>query len=86
MSEESVKAHGAKVEKFSSAELTSLRNDLMHAGLDSWQAADVVSAFLTGHGYGVSTQAVRDTVMRMEHSGCSLECMQAELERLALIQ
>jgi hypothetical protein len=86
MTEESVKAHAVKVEKFSSAELTSLRNDLMQAGLDSWQAADVVSGFLAGHGYGVSTQDVRDTVMRMEHSGCSLECMQTELERLAFVQ
>lgn len=86
MTEEATKDYTAKVEKFSSAELTSLRNDLMQAGLDSWQAADVVSGFLAGHGYGVSTQDVRDMVTRMEHSSCSLDCMQAELERLAFVQ
>ncbi|MGI8769991.1 MAG: hypothetical protein ACR2JE_01005 [Acidobacteriaceae bacterium] len=86
MTEEAAKDQAVKVEKFSSAELTSLRNDLMQAGLDSWQAADVVSGFLAGHGYGVSTQAVRDTVTRMEHSGCSLECMQTALESLAFVQ
>ncbi len=84
--EHAAQGHMVSVEKFSSGELTSLRNDLMQAGLDSWQAADVVSGFLAGHGYGVSTQAVRDTVTRMEHPGCSLECMQLELERLAFVQ
>ena len=79
-------SESAKVEKFSSAELTNLRNELMQGGLDTWQAADVVSGFLAGHGYGVSTHEVRATVQRIENPRCTIECMQIELERIAFVQ
>lgn len=74
-----------KVEKFGASDLTNLRNGLKQTGIDSWQAAEVLTAFLAGRGYGVNPQQVRDAVVRMEHSGCSPECMQGELERLALV-
>jgi hypothetical protein len=74
-----------KVEKFAASELSSLRSELMQAGIDSWQAAQVLAAFLAGRGYGVIPEQARDAVMRLEGAGCSAECMQTELERLALV-
>jgi hypothetical protein len=73
------------IELFSVADLTGLREDLMKSGLDSWQAADLISAFLVARGYGVSTQDARLAASRMESIGCSLKCLQAELEKLALV-
>ena len=73
------------VEKFPIAELQDLRNGLLQGGLDSWQAAELVSSFLSGRGYGVSRQSARDAVMRLEGISCSLECMQEELEKLAMV-
>jgi hypothetical protein len=74
-----------RIEKFSDAELSDLRDELLQAGLDSWQAAEVLSTFLMDHGYGVSQARARDAVTRMESVGCSYECMQAEIERIALV-
>jgi hypothetical protein len=71
------------IEVFSDADLTGLREELMKSGLDSWQAADLISSFLVARGYGVSTQDVRKVVSRMDSIGCSLKCLQAELEKLA---
>ena len=74
-----------RVEKFSVSELANLRSELMQSGLDSWQAAEVLSTFLIGRGYGVDSQSVREAALRLEMSNCSFECMQAELERVALV-
>ncbi len=71
-------------EKFASAELSSLRAELLKSGLDSWQAGELVSAFLSGRGYGVSPQAARQAATRIEAVGCSLECMQEVLSGLAV--
>lgn len=74
-----------QVEQFPEADLAGLREELLKAGLDSWQAAELISGFLAAHGYGVSTQEARQAVSRMESIGCSLKCLQAELEKLAHI-
>ena len=74
------------IEKFAASELTALRNELLRSGLDSWQAAEVATNFLTGHGYGVSSDQLRDAILRMESFSCSIDCLQAELERVAFIQ
>jgi len=74
-----------RVEKFAASELTSLRNELRQAGIDVWQAAEVLSAFLAGRGYGVIPEQARAAVLRLEGAGCSYECMQSELERVALV-
>ncbi len=74
-----------KVEKFPVSELVNLRNELMQSGLDSWQAAQVVSSFLSGRGYGVNTEKVSDALTRLESGGCRAECMQEVLERVALV-
>jgi len=74
-----------QVEKFSSTDLSALRSDLLQSGLDSWQAADLLSNFLAGRGYGVSNHDARHAASRLESVGCSLVCMQQELEKLALV-
>jgi hypothetical protein len=75
----------AMTEKFSSTELSVLRNELMQGALDSWQAAELFQVFLAGHGYGVSPDAAYHAAGKIEGSGCSLEVMQTELGKLALV-
>jgi len=72
-------------ERFTTAEVAALRNDLLQSGVDHWQAAEMLSVFLTGRGYGISRQDARDAVSRMETAGCSVAYMQQELEHLALV-
>jgi hypothetical protein len=72
-----------RIEQFGEADLSGLREDLMKSGLDSWQAADLISSFLSARGYGVSTQDARKAAFRMETFGCSLRCLQEELEKIA---
>ena len=73
------------VEKFATSDLSGLREELKQAGLDSWQAAELLSSFLALRGYGVSNQAARGVVTKIEGPGCTLEHMQRELEKLALV-
>lgn len=75
-----------QIEKFSVAELTNLRNELMRSQLDSWQAADLTANFLAGHGYGASAENLREALTSMEMSRCSIDCLQAALEGVAYIQ
>ncbi len=84
-------AQGSKVEKFSMRELANLRNELLEYRSDSWQAADVVSAFLVGRGYGVNTATMRQAVSDIE-AFCSstnaiqaMNAMQAALEAVAYV-
>jgi hypothetical protein len=73
-------------ERFTSTELTALRNDLLQGGLvDSREAAELLQVFLMGRGYGVSPQAAMDAASRVEMSGCALPVLQQELENLALV-
>ncbi len=71
-------------ERFSDDELKTLREELRHSGLDSFQCAELLTAFLSQHGYGVSSDDARLTAARMD-IGCTLPCLQAELEKLALV-
>ena len=70
-------------EKFTLTDLSSLREELMQSGLDSWQAAELISSFLNVRGYGVSHHAARGAVAAIE-SG-SLTAMREELEKLAFV-
>jgi hypothetical protein len=72
-------------EKFSNAEVSALRNDLLQGGLDAFQTAELLQLFLMGRGYGVSSDAALDAAGRVEGSGCSLEAIHKELEGLALV-
>ncbi len=73
------------VEEFSDADLSSLRDELTKAGLDSWQGADLISSFLVERGYGVSTLDARKAAPNMESAASSLQSLQAELKRLAYV-
>ncbi len=75
--------HG--VEKFSAHDLMTLRDELLQSGVDSFQAADIVSNFLTGRGYGCSTHEARSVVASIETPGTTAENIQAELERVARV-
>ncbi len=77
---------GMRAEKFSALEVAELRSELLHSGLDARGTAEVMQSFLTGHGYGVSLDAARAAAFTVEGSGCSLEVMQRELNRIAMVQ
>lgn len=72
-------------EMFAQSDLSSLRADLMQSGLDSWQAGELISAFLSGRGFGVSHHEARHAATRIESVGCSIQCLREELSRLALV-
>jgi hypothetical protein len=72
------------VEQFTPTDLMMLRCELLQSGVDSFQAAEIVSNFLIGRGYGVSTHEARSAASRIEGPGCTAEHIQAELERVAL--
>ncbi|HTX41216.1 MAG TPA: hypothetical protein VMD25_05275 [Acidobacteriaceae bacterium] len=78
-------ADDRKIEKFPRIELSDLRTELLQSHVDSWQAAELVTAFLSGRGYGADPNLVRQAVLRLEGNQCSLECMQLELERIAYV-
>lgn len=73
-----------RIEKFPAADLTGLRTEILQSSLDSWQAAEMVTTFLSGRGYGADPGCVRELVHRLE-GGCSIENMQQELERVAYV-
>jgi hypothetical protein len=71
------------IEQFNTADLSSLREEIIRAGMDSWQAADLISNFLSGRGYGVSAEDARRAASRMD--GYSIKGLQEELGKLALV-
>jgi hypothetical protein len=73
-------------EKFSVFEVAELRSELLQSGLDARDAGELMQAFLAGRGYGVSPEAARAAAFTVEGSGCSLEVMQRELNRIAMVQ
>lgn len=73
------------VEKFTPADLLQLRAELMQSSVDSFQAAQIVSNFLSGRGYGVSNEEARTVVSNIDGVGCTPDFIQAELERVARV-
>jgi hypothetical protein len=71
--------------KFSEVDVASLRNELVQSGLDSWQAAELITAFLAARGYGISAVDARDALSRIDASHNSVATMHHELEQLALM-
>lgn len=78
-------AYDGRIEKFPAAELAGLRTELLQSGVDSFQAAELLTSFLVGRGYGVDPALVRDVALRLESNACSLDCIQKELERVAFV-
>ncbi len=72
-------------EQFSPAELLCLQCDLQQFDIDSWQAAEMLAAFLNGRGYGVDAVLVRESVERLDLSQFDVDSMQTELQRVALV-
>ena len=72
------------VEKFTPSDLTALRGELLRSGVDSFQAAEIVTSFLSGRGYGISSHEARGVASRIEVPGVTAEGIQLELERVAL--
>jgi hypothetical protein len=73
------------VERFTPSDLMMLRNELLQSGVDSFQAAQIVTNFLSGRGYGVSSHEARTAASKIEGPGCTAEHIQAELERVARV-
>ena len=73
------------VEKFSAADLIALRQDLLQAGVDSFQAAEIVANFLTGRGYGCSSHEARGVASTIDVPGATAEHIQAALENVARV-
>jgi hypothetical protein len=73
------------VERFAPMELMMLHTRLSGAQVDSFQAAEIVADFLSGRGYGVSKHEARQLVARIDSNRCSVEHIQAELERVARV-
>jgi hypothetical protein len=78
-------AEAAKIEKFTPTELTNLQVKLMKLRSDSWQAAELVSDFLSGRGYGVDAQTIRSAVAELAVLRGSHERMQTLLETMAYV-
>jgi hypothetical protein len=71
------------VEKFTPTDLMQLRGELLQPGVDSFQAAAMVSNFLSGRGYGIAPEEARSVATRIDDPGCTPAVMQEELERVA---
>lgn len=72
-------------ERFSATDLSNLRDELTQSGVDSWQAAELISSFLSGRGYGVSNHAARNAASRLDFGRPTLQSIQEELERVAFV-
>ncbi len=72
---------------FSAGDVSLLRSALQEraAQFDCWQCADMIEMFLRSRGYGVSRQAARTSIARLESTHCDDEAVAEELERLALV-
>ncbi|MBB5058490.1 aryl carrier-like protein [Granulicella aggregans] len=73
------------IEKFPTTELSELREELLQAGLDSRQSAELISSFLTIRGYGVSLDEASKAVTGHEVLFGPLQRMQETLERVAVL-
>ena len=71
---------------FSAGDISWLRDALLGraSDIDSWQCVEIMITFLRLRGYGVSYQAARASISRLEATNCRGEVVAAELERLAL--
>jgi hypothetical protein len=73
------------IEKFATTDLNELREDLLQAGLDSRQCAELIRAFLTGRGYGASFDEASKAAASSQVLFGPLQGMQETLERVAIL-
>lgn len=75
----------SNADKFTSSDLMGLRTELLQCSLDTFQAAEILTSFLSGRGYGISSQEARRVASKIEGMGCKPEHIQRELERVARV-
>ena len=71
-------------EKFDGLDIEALRSDMLQSGADFRDTAEMLQAFLWGHGYGVSRQAAIDSACKVAGAGCAIHVIEDELDRLSL--
>ncbi len=72
-------------ERFSIAQVATLRRDLLASGLDSFQLAETIKMFFSTHGYGISPEVAREVATRLESTSTNVEFFHRKLETLALM-
>ncbi|MGH9480807.1 MAG: hypothetical protein ACRD1L_01840 [Terriglobales bacterium] len=60
-------------------ELESLRGQLVQIGPDYCGASEVIRAFLSGHGYGISPESAQRAAVEFGLHGCSVESISSAL-------
>lgn len=60
-------------------ELEDLRSHLLQLGPDYCGASEVIRAFLSGHGYGVSPESAQRAALEFGLHGCSLDSIASAL-------
>lgn len=73
------------IEKFPNTDLNELREDLLQAGLDSRQCAELIRSFLTGRGYGASFDEASKAAASSAVLFGPLHRMQETLEKVAVL-
>jgi hypothetical protein len=71
--------------EFNPAEVKNLRRLMLDHRLDGLQAAELMRAYLLECGYGICPESALDAACRVGGAGCTLEAIQSELQRLALV-
>ena len=71
--------------KFTTAEVSAIRDRLMRRIPDPFVAAEIVQDFLVGRGFGISSNAALDAAVKIGASGYSFAAFQNELEAVALV-
>lgn len=66
-------------------ELEDLRRDLLQIGPDYCGASEVIRAFLTGRGYGISPAVAQEAAVEFGRAGCSLDSIRRALHGAALV-
>ena len=71
--------------KLDQEELEALRRDLLQMGPDYCGASEVIRAFLTGRGYGISPATAQAAAIEFGRLGCSLDSIARALDNAAMV-
>lgn len=66
-------------------ELESLRGHLLQMGPDYCGASEVIRAFLTGRGYGISPESATRAAIEFGRQGCSLASIESALASTSFV-
>lgn len=64
-------------------DLEGLRNNLLQIGPDYCGASEIIRAFLTGRGYGISPASAHAAAVEFGRRGCSLDGIALALSQAA---